>query len=324
MATNELTVEKLYEDNRNRLKLTILNDSFSFQKKIKEKEVHRPGLALSGFVDVFTFRRVQVIGNTELAFLETLTQTKREASLRKVFEFDIPCIIITENNQPPDDFISIANEKKITILRSSYSTTHVIQMLSSYLEKEFAPTKTIHGSLVDVYGVGVLITGRSGIGKSEVALDLVERGHRLVADDVVYLKRHPEGILIGYCSEALLHHMEIRGIGIIDVCSIFGVHAVRFQKRVEVEIHLEDWEEGRDYDRTGLEEYYSTYLDVQIPVVNLPIFPGKNITVLAEVIAQNHLLKIYGQHTAREFNEKLKERIKLSTTLKDYLFYDTE
>jgi len=321
---NELTVEKLFEDNQNRLKLEILNNNSSFNKKIKEKEVHRPGLALSGFVDVFTYNRVQVIGNTELAYLDTLTPKKREASLRSVFEFDLPCIIITDNNLPSEDFITIANENKITILKSLFSTTHVIQMLSSYLEIMFAPFTTVHGSLVDVYGVGVLITGRSGIGKSEVALDLVERGHRLVADDVVYLTRRTEGILIGSCSETLLHHMEIRGIGIIDVCSLFGVHAVRFQKRVEIELHLEEWEEGQDYDRTGLEEKYTSYLDVSIPTVNLPIFPGKNITALAEVIALNHLLKVYGQYTAREFNEKLKDKIKSSETLKDYLFYDME
>lgn len=319
-----LTVEKLFEDNQNRLKLKILNNKSSFSKKIKEKEVHRPGLALSGFVDVFTYKRVQVIGNTELAYLETLSPTKREASLRKVFEFDLPCVIITHNNHPPEDFVTIANEQKITILQSAFSTTHVIQVLSSYLEKEFAPMMTLHGSLVDVYGVGVMITGRSGIGKSEVALDLVERGHRLVADDVVNLKRQIEGILIGSCSEALLHHLEIRGIGIIDVCSLFGIHAVRFQKRVEIELHLEDWEQGKDYDRTGLDEHQIDYLGVSIPIINLPIFPGKNITVLAEVIALNHLLKVYGQYTAREFNDKLKEKILTSKTLKDYLFYDTE
>jgi len=320
----ELSVEKLFEDNKNRLKLEIINDKASFDKKIREREVHRPGLALSGFVDVFTFNRVQVIGNTELAYLETLTSEKREASLRKVLEFDLPCIVITDNNQPPEEFIRIANEKHISIIKSVFSTTHVIQILSSYLEQELAPFKLIHGSLVDVYGVGVLITGRSGIGKSEVTLDLVERGHRLVADDVVHLFRKTEGILMGKCSEMLLHHMEIRGIGIIDVCNMFGVHAVRFQKRVEIELHLEDWVEGKDYDRTGLEENFVDYLGVSIPIVNLPIFPGKNITVLAEVISLNHLLKVYGQYTAREFNEKLKDKIKTSKTLKDYLFYDTE
>ncbi len=321
---NDLTVEKLYEENKTRLQLEIINNEASFNKKIKERELHRPGLALSGFVDVFTFNRVQVIGNTELAYLETLSPTKREASLRKVFEFDMPCIIITDNNQPSDDFIAIANENKISILKSVFLTTHVIQSLSSYLEKEFAPFNIVHGTLIDVYGVGVLITGRSGIGKSEVALDLVERGHRLVADDVVRITRRTEGVLIGTSSETLLHHMEIRGIGIIDVCSLFGVHAVRFQKRIELELHLEDWQEGKDYDRTGLEDLFIKYLDVPIPIVTLPIFPGKNITVLAEVISLNHQLKVYGQYTAREFNEKLKEKIISSKSLKDYLFYDTE
>jgi len=321
---DELTVEKLFEDNQNRLRLEILNNKASFNKTIKEKEIHRPALALTGFVDVFTYKNVQVIGNTELAYLETLTPTKREASIRKVLEFDLPCLIITQKNQSPEDLVSIANEKKISVLRSEFTTTHVIQILSTYLEQELAPSKIVHGTLVDVYGVGVLITGRSGIGKSEVALDLVERGHRLVADDVVHIKRKTEGLLIGSCSEALLHHLEIRGIGIIDVCSLFGIHAVRFQKRVEIELHLEDWEESKDYDRTGLEENFITYLGVSIPIINLPIFPGKNITVLAEVISLNHLLKVYGQYTAREFNEKLKEKITTSKTLKDYLFYDNE
>jgi len=321
---NDLTVEILYNDNKNRLQLEVLNNKKSFNKKINEREVHRPGLALSGFVDVFTYNRVQVIGNTELAYLETLTPTKREASLRKVFEFDIPCIIITDNNQPSEDFISIANEKKITILKSIFSTTHVIQMLSSYLERMFAPFTTVHGSLVDVYGVGVLITGRSGIGKSEVALDLVERGHRLVADDVVNLIRRTEGILIGTCSETLLHHMEIRGVGIIDVRNIFGVHSIRFQKRVEVELHLEDWKKGKDYDRTGLEDYTIEYLGVSIPIINLPIFPGKNITVLAEVIALNYLLKVYGKFTAKEFNERLIQKIAANTLLKEHFLFDME
>ena len=321
---DDLTVEILFEDNKNRLKFEILNNEASFEKKIQERELHRPGLALSGFVDVFTYKRVQIIGNTELAYLETLSATKREASLRKVFEFDLPCIIITDNNHPSEDFISIANENKITILRSVYSTTHVFQMLSSYLEKKFAPFTTMHGSLVDVYGTGVLITGRSGIGKSEVALDLVERGHRLVADDVVNLTRRTEGILLGSCSETLLHHMEIRGIGIIDARSVFGIRSIRFQKRVEVELHLEDWEEGKNYDRTGLEEEMIEYLGVPIPIIRLPIFPGKNITVIAEVIALNHLLKIFGQFTAKEFNERLIERIQNNSQLKEYLFFDIE
>lgn len=321
---NEITVETLYYENKKRLKLEILNNDDGFEKVIKEPELHRPGLALSGFVDVFTYNRVQIIGNTELAYLETLTPTKRKASLRKVFEFNIPCLVVTDNNIPPQEFIDIADKKKITILRSVFSTTHVIQLLSNYLESKFAPYTSVHGSMVDVYGIGVLLTGRSGIGKSEIALDLVERGHRLVADDVVHITRQAEGILIATGSEVLQHHMEIRGIGIIDIRSIFGIRGIRLKKRFEVEVHLEDWEESKDYERIGLEEKTVNYLDVNIPLINLPIFPGKNVTVIIEVIALNQLLKIYGFHTAQEFNERLIKQIQTSSDMKDYLFFDLE
>jgi len=321
---NELTVKILFEDLKNLLKLKVISSDQGINKKITEREVNRPGLALSGFVDVFTYNRIQIFGNTELSYLETLTPVKRELSIRKVLEFDLPCIIITDNNCPSDDFIQIADERKITIIRSLYSTTHVSQILSSYLEKKFAPFTTQHGSLVDIYGIGVLITGRSGIGKSEIALDLVERGHRLVADDIVNLHRRSETLLLGSCTETLLHHMEIRGMGIVDVRSIFGVRSIRFQKRVEVDLRLVDWEEGKDYDRTGLEEKFVEYLGVKIPIIELPIFPGKNITVIAETIALNQLLKIYGKFAAKEFNERLIKKMQTNSNLKDYLFFDNE
>ncbi len=321
---NEILVSQIFEDTKNILKLEALNKKIGFKKIVREREIHRPGLALTGFVDVFTYNRIQIIGNTELAYLETLTPVKRELSLRKLMDFDIPCIIITDNNCPSQNFLDIATEKKISILRSLYSTTYVTQILSSYLAKIFAPFTTKHGSLVDVYGIGVLITGRSGIGKSEVALDLIERGHRLVADDVINLTRRSENILIGACTDTILHHMEIRGMGIIDVRSIFGIRSIRFQKRVELELHLVDWEKDKDYERTGLEEEYIEYLGIKIPVIHLPIFPGKNITVIAEVIALNQLLKIYGKFTAKEFNERLIKKIQNSTTLRDHLFFDIE
>ena len=320
----EITVETLYYDNKKRLNLEILNNDDGFDKVIKEPELHRPGLALSGFVEVFTFNRIQIIGNTELAYLETLIPIKREASIRNVLEFDLPCLIITDNNIPPQELIDIANERKISVLRSVYSTTHVIQILSNYLERKFAPFTSVHGSMVDVYGIGVLLTGRSGIGKSEIALDLVERGHRIVADDVVNIIKHAEGILIATGSEVLQHHMEIRGIGIIDIRSIFGIRSIRLQKRFEVEVHLEDWEESKDYERIGIEDKTVNYLNVDIPLVNLPIFPGKNVTVIIETIALNQILKSYGYHTAKEFNERLIQRIQTSAEVKDYLFYDLE
>ncbi|MBN1153291.1 HPr kinase/phosphorylase [candidate division KSB1 bacterium] len=323
---NEISVEKLFKENQDRLQLVILNNENGFNKVIKEPELHRPGLALSGFVDVFTYNRVQIVGNTELAYLETLSSEDRYSSLRKVLDFDIPCIIVTDNNVPPQVMIEIANEKKITIFRSVYSTTHVIQLLSAYLEKKFAPFTTVHGSMVDVYGYGVLITGRSGIGKSEIALDLVERGHRLVADDVVNVIRMTENILIATGSELLKHHMEIRGIGIIDIRRIFGIRGIRQQKRIEVEVHLEDWEEGKDYDRTGLEEKASSLLDVEVPLVKLPIFPGKNVTVIIETIALNQLLKTtLGYNTAQEMNERLIRRMQdEQTDIRDYISFDLE
>lgn len=319
-----LTVKELYEDTKNLLKLETLNSGIGFNNEIKERELHRTGLALSGFVDVFTYQRIQIFGNTELAYLEKFSAVKRELSLRKVFSFKIPCVIVTDNNEPGKDFIKIASDNNIPVLKSLYSTTHVAQILSSYLEKKFAPFRTVHGSLVDVYGIGMLITGRSGIGKSEVALDLIERGHRLVADDVVNLIRRTEGILIGSCTETLLHHMEIRGLGIIDVRSMFGIRSIRFQKRVEVELHLVDWDKEKDYERTGLNEELVDYLGVKIPIIHLPIFPGKNITVIAETIALNQLLKIYGKFTAKEFNERLMQKIQSNTELRDYLFFDLE
>jgi len=320
---NTITLETLYYENKKRLKLEIVNNDRGFDKLIKEREIHRPGLALSGFVEVFTFSRVQIFGNTELAYLETLDSTKREASLRKVLEFDLPCIIVTDNNIPPAELIDIANERNITILRSVFSTTHVLQILSNYLEMKFAPFTSVHGSMVDVYGIGVLLTGRSGIGKSEIALDLVERGHRLVADDVVHILRQGEGILSGSGSEVLQHHMEIRGIGIIDIRNIFGVRGIRLKKRLEVEVHLEDWDESKDYERIGLDEKTVSYLDVQIPLINLPIFPGKNVTVIIETIALNELLKLYGYHTAQEFNDRLIQRLQ-HLNVKEYLYYDLE
>lgn len=323
-----MTVKALYEDNRQRLQLRLLNNSASFSRVIVEGDLHRPGLALAGFVDVFTYQRVQILGNTEIRYLKTLSPAKRREVLEKVMSFELPCIIITENNEPPKELMEVATEQGISVFQTPLKTSKLMHLLSEYMDDKFAPTITVHGSLVDVYGIGVLFTGHSGIGKSEIALDLVERGHRLVADDVVNISRKAGGVLIGTGSEMLQHHMEIRGLGIIDVQSIFGIRAIRLQKRVEVEVQLEVWDDSRDYERIGLDEETTTILDVEIPVVKLPIFPGKNITVIAEVIALNQLLKIHGYHPAREFNERLIRRIQQNIAtqsyLKDYLDRDFE
>ncbi len=318
---SRLSVRTLFEDNRSKLQLAVVNGEYSFDREISEPDLHRPGLALAGFVEVFTYRRVQIIGNTETRYLDKLAPNKRRQILRKVLSFEIPCVIVTNNNVVNPDLQEIASQKSVTIFSTPLNTTQLMQLLSSYLDEKFAPRLMVHGTLVDVYGIGVLITGKSAIGKSEVALDLVERGHRLVADDVVHMVRTAGGILMGSASELLQQRMEIRGVGIIDVRALFGIRAIRMQKRVEVEVHLETWDDSVDYERLGLDEHYTEYLGVSIPIVRLPIIPGKNITVIVEVIALNQLLKIYGIDPAKEFSAKLK---KLLETKASYLRGDME
>lgn len=300
-----LTVEELYNSVPKRLSLRILNNKASFGRKIREKELHRPGLALSGFIEVFTYWRVQIIGNTEIGFLNTLQEEERLHAIRTVLGFDLPCLIITNNNSPPKELVDVANKHGITIFSTPLSTTTVIHYLSEFLDAYFATRVIIHGSMVDVYGVGMLITGESAIGKSELALDLVERGHQLVADDVVYITRIGVNRLEGTPSDALMYHMEIRGLGIIDVRSMFGIRAIRGTKVVNIVVTLERSEENREYERIGMDDKTTSILGVDIPLIELPILPGKNITVIAEVIALNHKLKQHGTHAAREFNERL-------------------
>jgi len=319
-----LTVKSLYEDNKTVLKFEIKNQKGKLSKIIRERDLHRPGLALSGFVQVFTYKRVQILGNSEITYLKTLSPSLRKGSIRRVLEFEIPCIIITNGNNPPEEMLQIADEKEIVILGTPLTTTKLTQLLGDYLDEKFAPQITQHGSLVDVHGIGLLFTGRSGIGKSEIALDLVERGHQLVADDVVNITRKGNNLLVGAGSEMLQHHMEVRGLGIIDVRSIFGIRSIRSQKRIHVEVHLEDWQEGEEYERIGLDEETTTILDVTIPLIRLPIFPGKNITVIAEVIALNTLLKYSGHHPAMEFNRRLLKKISEKTQSPEFNSHEYE
>jgi HPr kinase/phosphorylase len=319
-----ITVRSLYKEMQRRLDLTLHTSDKGLDKIIAQKDLHRPGLALAGFLELFTYDRVQILGNTEIKYLSNLTPEQRLNSLIKTFEYDIPCLIITSNNQIPSELLTIADEHGVAVFRSPLSTTELVYILSDFLDEAFAPSVTVHGSLVDVYGTGLLLTGRSGIGKSEIALDLVERGHRLVADDVVVITKMAEGILIGKGSNLLEHLMEIRGVGIIDVSRIFGIGAIRAQKRLEVEVQLMDWDELENYERLGLEEETRQILDVNIPLIRLPIFPGKNITVIAETIALSLHLKVYGIHPAREFDKRLHETIRNKNRLKNYLHGDFE
>ncbi|MBN2357740.1 HPr kinase/phosphorylase [candidate division KSB1 bacterium] len=300
-----ITVAELYEQNHQRIGLKVINNQSSFMRKIREREIHRPGLALSGFVDVFTYWRIQIIGNTEIGYLNTLPPEQRTKSIRTVLGFEIPCIILTNKNEPPKELVEIADQNGITLFSTPLNTTTVIHQLSDYLDGVFAPETILHGSMVDVYGVGVLITGESAIGKSELALDLIERGHQLVADDVVHITRVGRNQLQGEASEILQHHMEIRGLGIIDVRRMFGIRAIRGKKNIHIVIHLERYSPDREYERIGVDESSMEILGVKVPHVVLPIMSGKNITVIVEVVAMNHKLKELGENAAQEFNERL-------------------
>ncbi len=312
-----ITVGFLFDGNKDRLHLQMVAGSGGLSKEIRDKNVHRPGLALAGYVQLFRYDRVQIFGNTEMRYLEQLNTDERRATLERIFEFEVPCVMITGDNAIDDQFRSIAERRGIPVFRSPLETTKFVYFLGDFLDDQFSPQCTIHASFVDVYGVGLLLTGRSGIGKSEIALDLIERGHRLVADDVVMITRKGEGILMGAGSELVKHFMEIRGLGLIDVRSMFGIRAIRFQKRVEVVIELMDWNENQEYTRTGLDDKTMPLMDVPIPNVELPIFPGKNVTVICEVIALNYLLKHYGYDAAREFTKRLDTVISRKTRQMD-------
>ncbi len=319
-----LKIRELYSDNRRSLKLENLTGEQGLEKVITQIEIHRPGLALTGFVDIFSYERIQVLGNTEIAYLNSLTQQDRTLAIHRLVEFEIPCIIITNKNKAFSDLIKFCCEREIPVFRTPYSTTQFVRGLGDYLEIKFAPSISVHGTLVDVYGVGLLLSGRSGIGKSEVALDLVERGHRLVVDDLVKITRKGSGVLIGSGNDVIQHYIEIRGLGIVDIKSMFGIRAIRLQKRIEIEVVLEEWDVKEDYERLGLEEHYGNILDVQIPQVHLPIFPGKNVTVIVETIALNYLLKLLGIFPAKEFNDRLMKKIAKQQRLKQFLNHDEE
>ncbi len=310
-----MTVAEFYEKTKDRLKLRLLSKSLHSRSKLVRSDINRPQLALTGFVENFLWDRIQVFGETEIRYLDTLGEDACGRAVSYVMDFAIPCIVVTKGLEPPKCMVDLASQNAVPLFSTSMDTTEFVHDLTNFLEEAFAPSERVHASLVDVYGVGLLFTGRSAIGKSETALDLVERGHRLVADDIVTIRRGRSNILIGSGSEGFRHCLEIRGVGIIDVQSIFGIRAIRAYKRVEVEVHLEDWSNMEAYERLGLEESQTKILGVEIPLVKIPIFPGKNITVIAETVALNYLVKAYGFHPAERFNENLLETIRRKRTL---------
>lgn len=303
------------------LKIESLMSNIGVENKITNKNLYRPQMALAGYTGLFNYKSVQIFGNTEIFYLQTLSKIKRNEAFRRVVEQKVPCIILTNGHKLEKPLLDIAKKNKVAVLSTPFDTTKATFLLSEFLDDQFAPQAVIHGSFVDVYGIGVLFTGRSGIGKSEIALDLVERGHRLVADDVVMLTKKRETILMGSGTSLVQHFMEIRGLGIIDVRQMFGIRSIRFQKRLEIIVELSDYNENEEYTRLGSDEEPINLLGVEINTVKLPIFPGKNITVIAEVIAIHYLLRTYGYNASKVLADKLQDEIQNKSAHKSPFAY---
>jgi len=320
----ELTVKRLHDELQEILDLEFLVPCPEQARPIHARDVHRPGMALMGFAENFMTERIQVFGESENAFLATLAPDAQQTAVRRVLGLNPPVVFLARGKELPLGVDRIFADCSVPVMRSPLTAVDLISRLTRHLEAAFTPYTEKHGTLVDVYGVGLLFTGRSGIGKSECALDLIERGHRLVADDIVEITRTAEDVLIGRYREVLRHHLEIRGIGPIDVQSIFGIRAIRMQKRIEVVVELQEWDDSFDYERVGMDKHNRDILGVGIPHVVVPLFPGKNITVIAEVIALNFMLKIYGYDAAQVLNDRILATMNSSNRLRNYLQQDPE
>jgi len=320
-----LTVSQFFKNIQAELNIKPLLDiSYSDTKLITGSGLNKPGLALTGYFKDFHWSCLQLLSETEISFINDQYAVNKTKHIKKLCEFNIPAFIIQSRKKINQKFLDECDFRKIPVYRSAKSFSKLYVVITDYLDDFFAPMTQVHGTLVDVYGTGLLIMGRSSIGKSEIALDLVERGHRLVADDVVTIQKKDENVLMGKSGGGFTPFMEIRGLGILNVKEMFGTRAIRIQKRVELVIQLEDWKKEMDYERLGLEDDSIKILGVDLPRTKLPIFPGKNITVIAETIALNHHLKVYGYNAAKEFNKLLMRKMKKQQKLSQYLSKDYE
>ena len=289
------------------LNLTVISPSAKKGIQFSSAELNRPGMQFAGYYEHFAYERPQVIGKVEMSYLYELEDSVRLERLRKYFTYPIPCIIICRGMHPPEEMLALAAENDVPVYGTDWVTTRFSLNATNYLSYELAPRSTVHGVLMDVYGIGVMLTGDSGVGKSEAALELVKRGHQLVADDVVDICRITPSRLIGESPETVRHFMEIRGIGIIDIKAMYGISAVLMSKSIDLVIHLENWKEKKAYDRLGLAEDFTTIMDVRVPHVVLPVRPGRNLAVVIEVAARNFSLKQLGYSAAQELDRRLNE-----------------
>jgi HPr kinase/phosphorylase len=291
------------------LDVELLAGAQGLDRPITISQPQKTGLALSGFDAYLRGGRVLVFGGSEMRYLETLSAEERAAALRRVCSHSLPCLLVTGGSTPPAEALAEADRAGVPLLRTRTATPDAMARLAAVLDKHLAARGVVHGVLMDILGLGVLVIGESGIGKSECALDLVVRGHRLVADDVVELHCRAESFLIGTCPELTRHHMEIRGLGLINVQDLFGVASTRSSKRVELVVQLERWEPGREYERLGLDDVFYEVLGSRIPMIRMPVAPGRNVSILVEVAARNQLLRARGHHAARRLVDQLHEQL---------------
>jgi HPr kinase/phosphorylase len=311
MAQPVLTVAGLVDRGAGQasLSLELLSGHRGLARPISSPYIQKTGLALAGFHEYLRPGRIVVFGESEVRYLESLASDVRVDVLDKTFAHDIPCVLITGGWAAHDDLRSAAERHDVPLVRTSVSTPVAISRISSLLDDALATREIIHGVLMDVLGLGVLIVGDSGIGKSECALDLVVRGHRLVADDTVQIRPQGDSVVLGECPDPTRYHMELRGLGIINIKDLFGVAATRVAKRIELVVQLERWDEHREYDRLGLDEKVYELFGVRVPFISMPVAPGRNLATLVEVAARNQLLRSRGLNAARDLVDRLNRQL---------------
>lgn len=292
------------------LGLEVLCAEHELHRRISNPRVQKPGLAFAGYFDYIKPGRVQIVGASESRYLDSLDSDERQLRFEHITGLEIPVIIVTKGLTPPPDLLALCTERGLPVLSSPVLSSTIIKRISYFLEERLVPSTTLHGVLLDLFGLGVLLIGASGVGKSECALDLITRGHSLVADDRVTVRRFPNDDLVGLCEGPLRHHMELRGIGIINIQDLFGLAAVRERKALDLVIELERWRENESYDRLGLDESTHEILDISLPFIRMPVALGRNVSILVEIAARNQLLKGQGHHSAKEFARRIEQEIR--------------
>lgn len=306
-----LSIQEILNDKEYGLGLSLIAGERGLVNRVSSSRIQKPGLALAGYTEHLHPDRIQVLGNTEISYLHQLDPAIVFETVKILCSFPVSCFIITKGLKPPPILLESAEKSGIPVLGSHHQSSTFISLITKFLEEQLLPTTHMHAVLMDVLGVGILLTGKSGIGKSECALDLVIRGHRLVADDMVYIKKKMPSALVGQSEDSILHLMEIRGLGIINIKDLYGVSSIRDKKIIDMVLELVEWDSNHEYDRLGVDDKTATILGVDIPHICIPVRPGRNLGSIIEVAARNFLLKGMGYHSARDFQERLLARMEV-------------